>query len=222
MILSQDIFKFLKKLANNNTRDWFQANKESYKTHQSNIQIFGEQVKTRLNTFDSISNFKLFRIYRDVRFSKDKTPYKKHFGLTWKRTPPELRGGYYLHLSPGESFLACGFWDPSKNDLDRIRYELIHDGDKFKKLIRSKSINSIWNDLQGNELKTSPRGIDKNLSNIDLIRKKQYIFSKKYTDKEVCSDDFLDDIEMSFKAIQPFLGYMSEILTTNKNGESLF
>ena len=72
MILSQDIFKFLKKLANNNTRDWFQANKESYKTHQSNIQIFGEQVKTRLNTFDSISNFKLFRIYRDVRFSKDK------------------------------------------------------------------------------------------------------------------------------------------------------
>ena len=154
MILSQDIFKFLKKLANNNTRDWFQANKELYKTHQSNIQIFGEQVKTRLNTFDSISNFKLFRIYRDVRFSKDKTPYKKHFGLTWKRTRPELRGGYYLHLSPGESFLACGFWDPSKNDLDRIRYELIHDGDKFKKLIRSKSINSIWNDLQGNELKT--------------------------------------------------------------------
>jgi uncharacterized protein (TIGR02453 family) len=197
MILSQDIFKFLKKLANNNTRDWFQANKELY-------------------------NFKLFRIYRDVRFSKDKTPYKKHFGLTWKRTRPELRGGYYLHLSPGESFLACGFWDPSKNDLNRIRYELIHDGDKFKKLIRSKSINSIWNDLQGNELKTSPRGIDKNHLNIDLIRKKQYIFSKKYTDKEVCSDDFLDDIETSFKAIQPFLNYMSEILTTNKNGESLF
>jgi uncharacterized protein (DUF2461 family) len=89
-------------------------------------------------------------------------------------------------------------------------------------LIRSKSINSIWNDLQGNELKTSPRGIDKNHLNIDLIRKKQYIFSKKYTDKEVCSDDFLDDIETSFKAIQPFLNYMSEILTTNKNGESLF
>ncbi len=222
MILSQDIFTFLKKLANNNSRDWFQANKESFKIHQSNIQIFGEEVKTRLNTFDSISNFKIFRIYRDVRFSKDKTPYKKHFGLTWKRTPPELRGGYYLHLSPGESFLACGVWDPSKNDLDRIRYELIHDGNKFKELIQSKSINSIWSKLQGNELKTSPRGIDKNHLNIDLIRKKQYIFSKKYTDTGVCSGEFLDDIETSFKVIQPFLNYISEILTTNKNGESLF
>tara|TARA_B100000497_G_C7629314_1_gene378181 strand:- start:195 stop:863 length:669 start_codon:yes stop_codon:yes gene_type:complete len=222
MILSQDIFTFLKKLANNNSRDWFQANKESFKIHQSNIQIFGEEVKTRLNTFDSISNFKIFRIYRDVRFSKDKTPYKKHFGLTWKRTPPELRGGYYLHLSPGESFLACGVWDPSKNDLDRIRYEFIHDGNKFKELIQSKSINSIWSKLQGNELKTSPRGIDKNHLNIDLIRKKQYIFSKKYTDTGVCSGEFLDDIETSFKVIQPFLNYISEILTTNKNGESLF
>ena len=113
MILSNAIFSFFKKLHSNNNRDWFLKHKPTFKSHESQVKIFGEELKNRLNKFDDIDRFKVFRIYRDVRFSKDKTPFKTHFGLTWHRIKPQFRGGYYLHISPGNNFLACGFWDPN-------------------------------------------------------------------------------------------------------------
>ena len=97
MRLSHKIFDFFKELKNNNNRVWFLENKSSFNSNQEHIKILGETVKDRLNNFDIIEKFKLFRIYRDVRFSKNKTPYKTHFGLTWHRMKPKLRGGYYLH-----------------------------------------------------------------------------------------------------------------------------
>ena len=107
--LSIKIFKFYNQLAKNNNRDWFEQNKPEFKLLESEVKQFGEIVKAKLNKHDSIDHFKLFRIYRDVRFSKNKTPYKNHFGLTWHRTKPEFRGGYYLQLKPNDNFLACGF-----------------------------------------------------------------------------------------------------------------
>ena len=222
MTLSNEIFVFLKKLRLNNNRDWFQTNKLNFKSHEKHIKEFGEDVKSRLDLSDKIDSFKLFRIYRDVRFSKDKTPYKIHFGLTWKRTKPKYRGGYYLHISPGNNFLACGFWDPNSNDLNRIREELILDSSEFKDLINSSSIKKIWGGLKGNELKTAPRGVDKSHADISLIRKKQFILTIAYSDQKVCQKDFIDKIEIAIKEIRPFLDYMSDILTTDKNGESLF
>lgn len=222
MTLSNEIFVFLKKLRLNNNRDWFQTNKLNFKSQEKHIKEFGEDVKSRLDLSDKIDSFKLFRIYRDVRFSKDKTPYKIHFGLTWKRTKPKYRGGYYLHISPGNNFLACGFWDPNSNDLNRIREELILDSSEFKDLINSSSIKKIWGELKGNELKTAPRGVDKSHADIRLIRKKQFIFSIAYSDQKVCQKDFIDKIEIAIKEIRPFLDYMSDILTTDKNGEPLF
>ena len=100
MMLSKSIFTFFKELKANNNREWFLNNKPTFKQHEDQVKIFGEELKNRLNDFDSIDRFKLFRIYRDVRFSKDKTPFKTHFGLTWHRTKPLYRGGYYLHISP--------------------------------------------------------------------------------------------------------------------------
>ncbi|MBT6252116.1 MAG: DUF2461 domain-containing protein, partial [Flavobacteriaceae bacterium] len=102
MQLSKEIFSFFKDLKKNNNRDWFTDHKSHFKSLEQQVKTFGEQLKDQLNTHDSI--------YRDVRFSKDKTPFKTHFGLTWHRTKPHYRGGYYLHLSPGNNFLACGFW----------------------------------------------------------------------------------------------------------------
>jgi len=222
MTLSNEIFVFLKKLRLNNNRDWFQANKIDFKSQEKHIKEFGEDVKSRLASSDKIDSFKVFRIYRDVRFSKDKTPYKIHFGLTWKRTKPKYRGGYYLHISPGNNFLACGFWDPNSNDLNRIREELILDSSEFKDLINSSSIKKIWGGLKGNELKTAPRGVDKSHADISLIRKKQFIFSITYSDQKVCQKDFINKIEIALKKIRPFLDYMSDVLTTDKNGEPLF
>ena len=221
MVLSNSIFSFFKKLKLNNNREWFLENKSVFKSHESQVKIFGEELKNRLNKFDNIDRFKVFRIYRDIRFSKDKTPFKTHFGLTWHRIKPQYRGGYYLHLCPGNNFLACGFWDPNPNDLKRIRQELIFDAQDFKELINKTSFQSNWGELKGSELKTAPRGVDKNHPDIKLIRKKQFIFSINFSNKEVCEKNFIDRLEKSLKKVRPFVDYMSEVLTTDENGESL-
>lgn len=133
-----------------------------------------------------------------------------------------MRGGYYLHIAPNnESFIATGFWEPNTNDLQRMRKEFEMDDTQMRTILNDKSFKSVWGDLVGDELKTAPRDFDKDHPAIDLIRKKQYIFVKKYTDKEVLSDDFLNQANKSFKAIRPYFDYMSEVLTTNLNGESI-
>ena len=222
MILSNTIFGFFKELKINNNREWFLKNKPIFKQYEVQIKNFGEELKNRLNEFDSIDRFKLFRIYRDVRFSKDKTPFKTHFGLTWHRTKPLYRGGYYLHISPGKNFLACGFWDPNPNDLKRIRQELEYDAKEFRNIISAKEFSSIWGNLEGSELKTAPRNFDKKHADIDLIRKKQYIFSINFSDIEICDTGFINKLENALKKVRPFTDYMSDVLTTDENGESLF
>ena len=221
MALSSSV-SFFKKLKKNNNREWFTENKPKFKELEKEIKAFGEQLKDRLNEFDNVDRFKLFRIYRDIRFSKDKTPFKTHFGLYWNRLKPRLRGGYYLHISPNNNFLACGFWDPNPKDLYRIRKEFLHDANEFRKILKSKEIYSNWGSLEGTELKTAPRNFDKNHPDIDLIRKKQFVFKINYSDKEVLEKRFIDKIELSLKAIRPFLNYMTDVLTTDENGESLY
>ena len=221
MVLSSSV-SFFKKLKKNNNRDWFAENKPKFKELELQIKAFGEELKDRLNEFDNVDRFKLFRIYRDVRFSKDKTPFKTHFGLTWHRTKPLYRGGYYLHISPGKNFLACGFWDPNPNDLKRIRKELEYDAKEFRDIISSKEFFSVWGNLEGSELKTAPRNFDKNHPDIDLIRKKQFIFSISYSDEEVCEPQFINKLENALKMVRPFTDYMSDVLTSDENGEPLF
>ena len=221
MVLSSSV-SFFKKLKKNNNRDWFAENKPKFKKLELEIKAFGEELKDRLNEFDNVDRFKLFRIYRDIRFSKDKTPFKTHFGLTWHRTKPLNRGGYYLHISPGKNFLACGFWDPNTNDLKRIRKELEYDAKEFRDIIASKEFFSVWGNLEGSELKTAPRNFDKNHPDIDLIRKKQYIFSISFSDEEVCEPQFINKLENALKMVRPFTDYMSDILTSDENGEPLF
>ena len=221
MVLSSSV-SFFKKLKKNNNRDWFAENKPKFKELEFEIKAFGEELKDRLNEFDNVDRFKLFRIYRDIRFSKDKTPFKTHFGLTWNRTKPLYRGGYYLHISPGKNFLACGFWDPNINDLKRIRKELEYDAKEFRDIISSKEFFSVWGKLEGSELKTAPRNFDKNHPDIDLIRKKQYIFSISFSDEEVCEPQFINKLENALKMVRPFTNYMSDVLTSDENGEPLF
>ncbi len=219
--ISKDVFEFLNRLEKNNNRDWFETNKPTFKKHQSKVKLFFEMVKENLNHHDEIEKMKLFRIYRDVRFSKDKTPYKSHFAGSFSRLGAHLRGGYYLHLKPGESFLATGFWAPNKDDLFRIRKELEMDASEFREVINQKELKTIWGELTGDEVKTAPKGFDKEHPDIDLIRKKQFVFVRKLSDKEVLSPSFIDEVDKSYKAIRPYFDLMSDILTTNLNGESI-
>lgn len=220
-LINKEALLFLEQLKKNNNREWFTEHKNEFKALQTEIKKFYEELKEQMNTHDSIDKLKMFRIYRDVRFSHDKTPYQPHFAGSFSRAGARLRGGYYLKIKPGESFIATGFWGPEKNDLLRIRKELEEDANEFRKIIGTGDFKKIWGELQGEEVKTAPKGFNKEHKDIDLIRKKQFIFVRNFTDKEVLSSDFLNEVNASFKAIRPYFDYMSEVLTTNINGESI-
>ena len=219
---SSNVLEFFKKLEKNNNRDWFNDHKKEFKSIEAEVKKCYSELFSMIKSHDDVDQFKMFRIYRDVRFSKNKSPYKTHFGGTFHRKKPELRGGYYLHIAPNdESFIATGFWEPNTSDLQRMRKEFEMDDTEMRTILNNSSFKSVWGDLVGDELKTAPRDFDKDHKAIDLIKKKQYIFVKKYKDKEVLSDNFLEDVNTSFKAIRPYFDYMSEVLTTNLNGESI-
>ena len=127
-----------------------------------------------------------------------------------------------MHLAPNnESFIATGFWNPNKEDLFRLRKEFEIDSQDLRAIIAEPRFKAVWGTLEGDELRSAPQGFNKQDQNIDLIRKKQFIFSKKYTDKEVLSEQFTQDVIDSFKAIRPYFDYISSVLTTNLNGESI-
>ena len=220
--INPDIFNFYTELKSNNNREWFEYQKPRYKALESEIKNFNDDIKEELNRNDEIELVKMFRIYRDIRFSKNKTPFKTHFGISFHRKKPQLRGGYYLNISPGDTFIASGFWNPEKEDLFRIRKEMEIDSDDFRKLIAEISFKKHWGSLTGDEVKTAPKGFSKEDPNIDLIKKKQYIFIKKFDDKSVLSPDFKNQIISHFIAIRPFFNYMTSILTTDLNGVPVF
>lgn len=220
--IPKNTFSFFKKLKNNNNREWFTEHKTEFKDLEAEVKNFYNALFKSLQKYDDVDKMKMFRIYRDVRFSKDKTPYKTHFGGSIGRTKPRLRGGYYLHIAPNnESFIATGFWEPNKEDLFRIRKELEIDATEFRKLITAKKFKKVWGNLLGDEVKTAPKGFNREHDNIDLIRKKQFIFTKNYTDNEVTAPNFLNEVTEAFITVRPYFDYMSEVLTTDLNGVSL-
>ena len=219
--IPKNTISFLKELKFNNNREWFNENKDRFNNIQSQVKIFAQEVNDSLNVSDNIEKIKIFRIYRDLRFSKDKTPYKKNIGMAFHRAKPELRGGYYLEISADESFIAVGFWNPNKEDLLRIRKEIEIDGQEFKRIVNQKKIKEIWGDLKGDEVKTSPKGFTSDHEYIDLIKKKQFIFIKKLKEKDILDEKFQNELVNYFESIRPFFDYMSEVLTTNLDGESI-
>lgn len=225
MILEKSTLDFLKTLSKNNNREWFQKNKERYITSQENVIRWLDALLHELNKHDQLQTKSgkesLYRIYNDVRFSKDKSPYNARFAGSFKRIKPYLRGGYYFWIKPGESRIGCGFTYPNSDDLLRIRKDIALNYDVWRKLLRSKKIQTVFGDMLGDQVKTTPKGFVKDHPAIDLLRYKQFWFEKSYTDKEVLAPDFLKQVTLDYKAIRPFFDYMTDVLTTNVNGESI-
>ena len=213
---------FLRKLKNNNNRDWFNAHKDQFLKEQQLIEAFAGALLQELNTHDVIETpsgkKSLHRIYRDTRFSNDKTPYKHNWSGSFRRATKFRRGGYYFHIEPGNSFIAGGFWGPATDDLKRIRDEIAFDATALRKILKSKTFISSFGTLKGEQLKTTPKGFDAGNDAIDLLRFKQFLLARKFTDKEVLSEHFLHEANKTFKQMRPFFNYMSGILSTDRNG----
>lgn len=215
---------FLNKLKDHNDRDWFNANKAEFLQEQDMVIGFAEALLQELNTHDVIETASgaksVYRIYRDTRFSKDKTPYKTHWSGSFKRAGKNRRGGYYFHIEPGNSFIGGGFWGPNASDLKLIREDLAFDPSPLRKILNTESFISSFENLKGEQLKTTPKGFDANDQAIDLLRYKQYLLLCKFSDEEVLSEDFIKKVGQTFKNMRPFLDYMTEVLTTDINGLS--
>ncbi len=220
-MISKELFQFLKDLKANNTREWFNDHKPTFQTHQAEVKAFYQEVEDQLSQTDQIEKHKVFRIYRDVRFSKDKTPYKSRFAGYFIRATQELRGGYYLNIEPGNCIVGGGFYGPEPADLKRIRKEFEQDDSEMRSILNDKKFKATFGELQGEEVKSAPRGFDSEHPAIDLIRKKQFYVIRKFTDKEVQSPDFINQVMETYQTIRPFFNYMSSVLTTNLDGESV-
>ncbi len=221
-IINKENFKFLNDLQKHNNRDWMQENKKRYQTNEKLLKAFYQETMNELNVFDEIEKIKVFRINRDIRFSKDKTPYNHHRSVSFSRSGEHRRGGYYLRLEPGNSLMAGGFWAPNPNDLLRIRKEFEIDSSEIRSILDEKNNKKAFNGFnQSYKVKTAPKGFDKEDPNIDLIRLKSFYVEHKFTDEEVFSEGFLDNLVYHYKLLIPFFDYMSDVLTTNLNGESI-
>ena len=220
-MIDKEVLEFLSRLGANNNREWFAEHKEAFKLQEQKAKTSFEAVHEVLLQHDEIEKMQVFRIYRDVRFSKDKSPYKKFLSAWYARKKPFKRGSYYIHIEPGASFIEGGFWGPDAEDLLRIRKEFELDSSEIRHIINNGEFIKLFGQLEGEELKTAPKGFDKNHPAIDLIRKKQFLVTRKFTDDEVTGKDFVSLVSQSFNAMRPFLDYMSDVLTTNLNGERI-
>ena len=215
-------FNFLKKLKKNNNREWFNAHKAAYQKELELVEACAEALLRELNKHDVIETpsgkKSMHRIYRDIRFSNDKTPYKTNWSGKFKRATKYRRGGYYFHLEPGNSYIAGGFWAPNAPDMKRIRDDIAFDATPMRNILKSRAFITTFGTLKGEQLKTAPRGYDAAHEAIDLMRYKQFLLIRKFTDEEVFSEHFLIEASQTFKRMRPFFDYMSEVLTTNANG----
>ena len=223
--IAQNTLQFLHQLSQNNNREWFTEHKNEYVKAQENMIAFADDFIVEMNKHDQLENVSgkksLYRIYNDVRFKKDKSPYNVRFSFGLQRATEYKRGGYYVHIEPGNNFIACGFFAPNPSDLLRIRKDIEVNYNLWNSLLQNKNLKSNFGELFGEALKTAPKGFDKDHPAIELLRYKQYLFQHNFTDQEVLKTDFLANANQIFQSIRPFFDHMSEVLTTNINGESI-
>ncbi len=179
-IIEKSTFNFLNRLAKNNNREWFNKNKDQYETAHENIIAFIDALLIEMRKHDNIETssgkHSLMRIYRDTRFSKDKTPYKTYFGGGFKRATNKLRGGYYYQIGPGKSLAAGGFFSPNPQDLLRIRKDIDLNFKDWKKILAHKSILKTFKELKGEKIATAPKGFSKDNPAILLIKSQTILF----------------------------------------------
>lgn len=215
---------FLKTLAKNNHKEWMDEHRKAYKSSESQLKEFYAIVQEGLNKNDEIAKLKVFRINRDIRFSKDKTPYNIHRSVSYSRAGAHRRGGYYLRIEPGnKSVVAGGFFSPEPKDLKRIRTEFHMDASEIRRILSEPKFAKAYGGKfdAWDPVKTAPKGFSKDDPNIDLIRLKNFFVTKSFTDAEVCAPNFSETVIHHFELLRPFFDYMTEVLTTDLNGVSL-
>ncbi len=210
-----DVFAFLTELRLNNNKEWFDENRHRYEESRKKVLFLTDMIINEIKNFDpEIGNITakdcVFRIFRDVRFSNDKTPYKINMGsFIAKGGRKGIGAGYYFHIEPGGSFVGGGAYCPQPDILKAIRTEIFDHPEEFKKLINRESFTDIYTEMYDDQLKTPPKGFPKDFPDIDLLKYKSYAFTSKISDIELLEGDFENKIVTAFKELAPINRFLN-------------
>jgi len=214
-MIKAETLKFIKDVAENNDREWFAANKERYETARADVLSFVEELIPVLAAIDPAFSVDtpakkcLMRIYRDVRFSKNKDPYKNNFGISFHvKSNGVPNPEYYLHLQPGKSFFGVGFWMPEAPVLKKIREEIDYNTTEFLEIIEGESFNSTFSLSKDDTLKNAPKGYEIDHPQINWLKLKSYIAIYPLTDKDILGAGINDKLKNAFQSIQPFVRFL--------------
>ena len=212
--------KFLKELKQHNNKPWFDANRKKYEEAKADYLLFVEHLLAAVSKFDdSIGNLTakecIFRINRDVRFSKDKSPYKSNMGASLTRGGKKINtAGYYFHFEPGQNFAGGGFYMPGPEELAKIRQEIDYSFDEWKKIVGSKTfIKNFPAGVQGiDTLVRPPKGYDENNPAIEYLKMKGFIVSRPVTDDEVMNKNLIKEVAKTFEAMKPMIDFLNRAI----------
>lgn len=224
-MLTKESLQFLDDLKVNNNRDWFLENKKRYEIFKKDYHQLVADFLDAMKPMDAslelleVKNC-TFRINRDIRFSKDKSPYKAHLGV-WLSTgvKGQNRAGYYVHIEKGASFIAGGFYSPEAEDLKKVRKEIAFFHDDLDAIIADKNFNKEFGNLdvtETNSLKNPPRGYEKEHPAIDFLKLKSFTATQKYDIKEVTQKDFVAKMSQKLIALKPLNEFINRALTTDE------
>jgi uncharacterized protein (TIGR02453 family) len=205
----QEVLNFLSELRKNNNKEWFDQNRDRYQECRKKVLFLTELIIHEVGHFDpevGAQNPKdcVFRIFRDVRFSVDKTPYKTNMGsFIVKGGKKSYCAGYYLHIEPGASFVGGGSYCPPVDALKAMRTEIFDNPEEFKQLIFKESFRKVYPALYDDKLKTAPKGFPKDFPDIDLLKYKSFAFGENLDDSVVTSDAFVGRVVASMKELYP-------------------
>jgi uncharacterized protein (TIGR02453 family) len=215
------VLSFLKTLSKNNNRDWFLKNKDRYLAAKNEFEDFLETLHHELVKFDdSLAGLNPrkqgFRIYRDVRFSKDKRPYKVNMGAGFSaHGKMEQEPGYYVHVEPGnKSFVAGGFYMPDAEKLAKIRQEIDYNADVLLKIMKAATFKKYFKGLDDfDRLKTAPKGFAKDHPQLELLKNKSFVVSHAFTDADVAAPNFARTVAAACRAMKPFNQFLQEAVS---------
>ncbi len=213
------IIPFLTKLSANNNREWFEKHKDEYLQAKVEMEILVQKIIEKISEFDpSIAGQEakkcVFRIYKDVRFSKNKDPYKTNMGgFIVPGGKKSGKAGYYLHLEPGSSFIAGGIYMPESTILKKTREEVLYHVDEFKAIINSSDFQSTFGEIHGEKLKRPPKGFPADFDDIELLKFKSFTVMHSVSDQELLSDHFIEKAGEVFRKMKDFNGFINRAIS---------
>nr|WP_290427127.1 DUF2461 domain-containing protein [Coprobacter tertius] len=211
----KEIIQFLSELRKNNNRDWFNAHKDEYKKLQTYFETQVDALIQRMQVYDKdLSGLDakncMYRIYRDIRFSSDKTPYKTHFAAYMaKGGRSSLRAGYYLHIEPGNCLVSGGVWCPEPKLLKALRQSVFENYEEFLSIIENNKFKKVYPQFEGETLKIVPRPFPKDFIYPDLLKRKDYVVLSSKPDSLFLHSDWQDEVIDNFRVLMPFNEFLN-------------